>query len=456
MWGGTDALTERRRKSVAVIAAVGRVLESDPPPGLDVTRFVTAYGQFETCSSPTRTWLTAEPYAYFWGRLAYELLRAILQPDSPASGLARQYCRDGSLSPREALAGHLSEFTRFSIAGAFLDGVELELDEPFETTGPLALPGTPLCLGGAGRVVIHGVCQNQLRLIGCTADSYPVVDYDGCQCRLQPAVFNVPLRGIDSEVWRAGSAFQANHAGDIERALGILRRLDADGFAQIREGLRVIALRPAGAPGALLNVSHCDLPGAVSVYNSPHPYELANIIRHELLHNRLFALEEEGWFLDEPSVEHDAGEGIYSPWRSDPRPAHGLLHAVYVFTGIGHHWVAVVRDAATPQPVCELARTRILRSLYQVRLGLSLLRRYARLTTRGHRLVSALETEHESLWQAAAAIDIGGDLPHMTFREGTLFDVEVHQDTVLQRVKSHLQCYGSAEQVEQLSPLLAG
>lgn len=400
--------------------------------------------------------MSGEPYAYFWGRLAYELLHAILQPGSQITGLARQYCKDRNLAPREALAGHLRDFTRLSIAASFLDRGELELDEAFETSGPFALPGTSLCTYGTGRVLIHGVHAGKLQLNGSSVELCPVVEYDGCQCRLQPAVFNVPVSGIPRDIWRAGKALQTKHAKDVEQALALLRQTDNEGFAQVREGVRVIALRPQGEPGTLSNISHCDLPGAISIYNSPHPYELANVLRHEFLHNRLFALEEKGWFLDAASGETDAGNLTYSPWRSEPRPQHGLLHAVYVFTGIGLYWLAVVRDPDTPQPVRELARTRILRGLYQVRLGLALLRRHARFTTRGRELISSLEEEHEALWKSAKDIDTRGDLPHMTFRGGTAFDIEIHEETVLQRVKNHVQSHGTVEQIEQLEPLLAG
>ena len=36
----------------------------------------------------------------------------------------------------------------------------------------------------------------------------------------------------------------------------------------------------------------------------------------------------------EPVVSEEPNERFYSPWRSDPRPLSGLVHALYVFSGV--------------------------------------------------------------------------------------------------------------------------
>lgn len=455
LWDGAGVFRERHAKSAAVIAAVARVLEADDPVGVAGRRLVTAFRQFEACSPQTRERLAGEPYAYFWGRLSYELLRAVLRPDSPTGGLARHYCNSRNLEAREALTGHLGEFARLLTAAAVLDGSDLELNEPLVVDGPFALPGTPLGVDGEKRFLVHGVDKGALRITGAGTSSCPLVDYEGCECRLQPAAFNVPVSGVSDDTWRAGRDFQRRHSGRIEDALALLHRLDGAAFDQVRAGLRILALRPQGQPGELTNVSHCDLPGAISIALCEHPYELVNVIWHELLHNRLFALEEKESFLVSPDPNTRTEDGFYSPWRRDYRPAHGLLHAVYVFTGIGRYWASVVRAADTPEPVRELARARILQGLYQVRLGLALLHRQARFTSHGRRLMDSLRAEHESLWHLAGSIELKPDLPYVAFRPGTTFDIEIRDGTIRGHVKRHLRRYGKAEHVEYLEPLLA-
>lgn len=451
LWRGTGALKERRRKAAAVIEAVARVLESRRPIGAAGQRTVAALRQFEEYSPRTRSWLLGEPYAYFWGRLAYELLRAVLQPDAPAGDLARHYCSALRLDPRQALLRHAPDFARLNLGAAMLDGIDLELESPLTVDAPFALPGTALGIDGTGRTGIRGIIGGRIRT-GGTVTTCPTLALGGCEWRLQPAVFNVPVSGVPDEAWQAGCDFQAAHAARVEGALAILRGLGGGMFTQLREGLRIVATRPEGRAGDLTNVSHCDLPGAASVSPSPYPYELANTIWHEYLHNRLFALEEKGLFLAPPPAGADAR--MYSPWRSDQRPAHGLLHAVYVFTGVGRYWSRVAQSTSTPQTVRELARTRILRGLCQVRLGLALLRRHARFTPRGDELMDSLQREHNALWRAAPGIEPDTDLPHTTFRPGTAFGIERHDETVRERVTSHLHRHGTADDAGYLEPLL--
>lgn len=464
LWRGTGVLAQRRRKSAAVIAAVARVIEAERPAGTVGIRLLEAVQQFEAFSPATKEWLAGEPYAYFWGRLAYELLRSVLRPDSPPTGLARHYCRSRGLAPREALTRHLEEFVRLPLAAAVLEGRDLMLERPLVVDPPFALPGTPSTLEGPERLVIHGARDGGLeaaRMSGeggrggrIAASLYPVLEHRGGRFRLQPAVFNVPVSGIPEDVWLVDAGFQTSRASRVERALALLQELDDENYQQIREGLRVIALRPEGRPGELVNVSHCDLPGAISMPASAQPYELVNILWHEFLHNRLFALEEDGLFLSSPG-RGGTETRLYSPWRSDPRPPHGLLHAVYVFTGVGQYWLKVVRADETPQCVRALARSRLLMSLYQVRLGLALLRRDVELTTRGRELLQSLEAGHESLWESATKAGVRPDLPHATFRPGTDPDIEVHPQTVRDRARGHLRRFGRADEVEYLGPLLA-
>ncbi|MGA8262798.1 MAG: HEXXH motif-containing putative peptide modification protein [Arenicellales bacterium] len=435
------------------MAAVARVLESDHPIGAAGQRAITALRQFDAFPAETSSWLTGEPYAYLWGRLAYELLATVLRPGSAVKGAAEYYCRIKHLEPRQALVRHLLDVERLLIAAAVLEGGDLELEKPLVATAPFALPGTASSLEGQDRIVIHGVRSGRLQTEGDGETMYPTLGYGGGRWRMQPAVFNVPVSGIPEDVWTAGEAFQERHASSVESALGILGGLGSGMLDQIREGLRVIALRPEGAPGDLTNMSHCDLPGAISISPSPHPYELANIIWHEFLHNRLFALEEEGRFLDQSAQASD--DRIYSPWRTDYRPMHGLLHAVYVFTGVGRYWLSVAGASDTPPPVRELAGTRVLRGLCQVRMGLALLRRHARLTEHGGRLLQALEHEHEALWRSASEAGLPPDLPHMTFRRGTPFDVETHEQTVREQVRTHLHRHAQAEHARYLEPLLS-
>jgi hypothetical protein len=78
----------RQSKAAAVIAAVARVTEAELPKDDQVRCFARAFGQYGESSKEARDQLAAEPYTYYWGRLAYELLQLTLRPDRQPFGLA--------------------------------------------------------------------------------------------------------------------------------------------------------------------------------------------------------------------------------------------------------------------------------------------------------------------------------------------------------------------------------
>jgi hypothetical protein len=190
------------------------------------------------------------------------------------------------------------------------------------------------------------------------------------------------------------------------------------------------------------------------VHAFSQPYELCNILLHEYLHTRLFALEEQGHFPDSRAVGKSP-ENFYSPWRNDYRPAHGLLHAVYVFTGIGRYWLNVVHTKATPATIRELARSRVLRGLYQVRIGLVQLQRHGRFTEHGRAVIDQLEKTHHELWADARNAGVGSDLPILTFVGNDPDNAETQDDTVRAIVKRHLQRFAKPDHATDLDRLIA-
>jgi HEXXH motif-containing protein len=69
--------------------------------------------------------------------------------------------------------------------------------------------------------------------------------------------------------------------------------------------------------------------GVIYLSEAYHDLRLAEALIHEYHHNELYLLMEV-----EPLLEERPGELFYSPWRADPRPLTGLLHALHVFTGV--------------------------------------------------------------------------------------------------------------------------
>lgn len=463
LWHDVDVLFDRQRKATAVIAAVAKVAEAELPGDEQARYFVRSFGRYGEFSGESRDLLAAEPYTYYWGRLAYELLQLTLRPDLEPFGLAAFYCRSTGVAPREALSRHFAEFPRLLVAAACLDGIELDLERPLSVAAPFALPGTALGFDGSGELQITGVLHDGTPAVGSRSSaplnthpvSYPTADSKGCRLRLQPPVFNVSASGIPEDLVRLDLQLQRDNRCRIENAVALLHDIDPDVVSQFRAGLRVVATRPKGAPGALSNVSHCDLPGAIAIYAYPNPHELCNILVHEFLHNRLFALEERGHFLEADTLGETGATGIYSPWRRDYRPAHGLLHAVYVFTGIGRYWLNVVRNDHTPEQIRELAVTRIMHGLLQVRIGLAQLRRRARFTASGGTLLDLIEQEHQALWRDANVADISADMTMRVFNEDDATGVAAVDQTPRSLVRHHLHRYAETDHARELDGLIA-
>jgi uncharacterized protein len=73
--------------------------------------------------------------------------------------------------------------------------------------------------------------------------------------------------------------------------------------------------------------------GSVAMSRQPDRYTCAETLVHETQHIKLCAL------LDlVPLTRPDDGKRYYAPWRTDPRPASGLLQGAYAFLGVSGFW----------------------------------------------------------------------------------------------------------------------
>jgi HEXXH motif-containing protein len=151
----------------------------------------------------------------------------------------------------------------------------------------------------------------------------------------------------------------------LTEALGLLRATDPSRCARIEQHITWYV--PIRSPGGHVHASFTSpgLKGVVFLSPGRDPLQLAEAIVHEHGHNEF------NTFLDTRRVfEERAGETFYSPWRTDPRPLSGLLHALHVFCDVLEFLENV---AGTGQALCyadQLARRR-LASLWRVRIGLA-------------------------------------------------------------------------------------
>ena len=119
--------------------------------------------------------------------------------------------------------------------------------------------------------------------------------------------------------------------------------LSADSAAEIAAIVRVVV--PYQAPeSSHVSTSSPQSFGTVAMSRPADEYTCAETLVHETQHLKLCAL------LDlVPLTVPDDGQLFYAPWRSDPRPASGLLQGAYAFLGVSGFWREQRRAAPEPR-----------------------------------------------------------------------------------------------------------
>lgn len=102
--------------------------------------------------------------------------------------------------------------------------------------------------------------------------------------------------------------------------------------AEVAAVVRVIV--PFQAPeSGYVSTSSPQSFGTVAMSQQPDRYTCAETLVHETQHLKLCAL------LDLVALTlPDDGQRYYAPWRTDPRPASGLLQGAYAFLGVSGFW----------------------------------------------------------------------------------------------------------------------
>jgi len=144
------------------------------------------------------------------------------------------------------------------------------------------------------------------------------------------------------------------------------------------------------------------LQGVMFLSEAYHDIRLAEAMVHEYYHNELNLLQE-----SQSTHEEIADEVFYSPWRPDSRPLGGLLHALYVFSGVAN-FIARAEQLPALAPYIPFLRNRRKEVISQVRLGLAQVPSN-RLTSVGSYVIDLIEYEVEQ--QEADLGRLQGPLP---------------------------------------------
>ena len=84
-------------------------------------------------------------------------------------------------------------------------------------------------------------------------------------------------------------------------------------------------------------------PGGVALSRPPDGVAFALTLAHEVQHVKLTALTDLFQLVDTSSPRR-----FYAPWRTDSRPAIGLLHGVHAHVGVAGFWRRQLQRPADP------------------------------------------------------------------------------------------------------------
>jgi HEXXH motif-containing protein len=463
LWSDTGAFEERLALAPTALAAASGHLAEHPDLCPGVESFLEDHAILGKLSAPDRRAVLTDPQAFYWGRLISELVQASLEGDSLPDSATRFARVLGASGPRDALEQALRQAKRLVLAGCVRAGHDVTFREPLEVVLPLSIAGGRLSLMGFGPARLLGFEAGAIRIRkndrnlaiplrqrnqeGPRVATCPRVRNGSVEIWLQPHVCELPgVKYLGTPRGRR-FAFQRSLLPILNDALERVGRHAPLAMSQIPKLLRRVAFRDPQAPGPVRNASHSDLPGFAILQGIPNAHHVAEMLLHELHHQRLFALEEGDPLLD---TDRDTDEArFYSPWRDDPRPLRGILHATYVHFPVTRFWIDVGTASELAPETRALARDRAARGLAQLGIGLHQLRRHAAWTPAGRHFLRAIEDEHENLLADFASSALPDDPPATTCRDDGVVEVEARCG-VYESLRAHVRSVATQSQAEDV------
>lgn len=255
---------------------------------------------------------------------------------------------------------HILDLNRFLLAAAIMAGVRVSCRVPVHDH-ELVIPGLGILIGlesSGPTVEVNFAWEEECQL---TIDAKALNEFAGCVHAALKKSGSYQQGKVQALPWvrMSTGAFVINGQDPYYRYSWVTSYRNADGSrygevkrtdyvtwqksltqavqvlsdcwpemeSDIGQGLRSVI--PVKSPSASAHMSCSkDVMSFALLMSSGSPVMLAEAFIHEFGHNVLNALTEfDDVFAEPRRLQCD----LYSPWRPDPRPLAGVLHAVYVF-----------------------------------------------------------------------------------------------------------------------------
>jgi uncharacterized protein len=303
----------------------------------------------------------SSPYEARMVRSGYDLLTKVQRHDPAAAATVIRYPAVGAWALHairacrgsEAMPGaRLGQLSAVAAAAAIRAALPAEIEVPVRTAGTDGRTGGSVVLPSLGAASVPGptatvrvdssgsALLSGRRTINLSAD--PCQDgpaWRGLR-RFRAASLCVLIDDLDpfrmpamSDVTpRLGMTEIRNWFAILEQAWLLLEQHHHAVATEIAETIMVIV--PLVAQGEVhASSSSPETFGAIAMSEPPDLYECAVTLVHETQHLKLSALTDLM-----PLTVPDGDRRFYAPWRSDPRPASGLLQGAYAHLGVSGFW----------------------------------------------------------------------------------------------------------------------
>lgn len=403
-----EVVDGQRRRLTADFIACARLLREESPELINRTGFSEYFRQLSHLSGPTLTWLFHLPTTAFWTDVMRQLIMR----------------RSHKLMPTGHPSAHLREFGRFVLAAYVYEGLSGHVNIRLDRNSRLYLPGLRgvwLCPKDLSFTDLLARVDHETLTLSAPDGRRAVLDRsqilvaarerrtaalrrlaDGFRYRVLPLsceLFEVsngdPYLRLPERVSYNFETLtrpaEDRWVLSIERAWDMIVEADPLVADEIANVIDVMVPVVSDVVDVHLSSSFPELFGGFYLSWSSQAQTLAEAIVHEYHHVKLNAILE-----NDPIIIGGTEEAIfYSPWRDDPRPLSGLLHAVYAFAGVTRFWLAHLKCIAHASEPSETERigAMIAKSVSQLEHAIDSLQQHTAFTEAGRRLVDALAND---------------------------------------------------------------
>jgi uncharacterized protein len=424
-------LRRKRNLNVVSFAALVHEFEACCRDEAAVAQLRESYQVARALPAASLTRVFTHPCMTYWSKITQRLL-PFLREGKPIPAPLMEHLRCVEGADADPVATHIADLSRFLIAAALLAKAEVQLPCPVHDGWlPLAglgirvacaergivqvtvkaAPTRALHVGGSQPVEVESVLsesgeRQEGSWCGATLRALPVVRGSA------GSIFIDPWDPYFSNVWHKLTFPDGVHVFDVTcdeigrwqatltESLGLLREVWPEMESEVSALVHTIVA--VNSPGGRTNYSCSsdDFWGAILCSFDPPPI-LAEVLVHEFGHIFLFELLEiHGIFAEDAPKE----AVYYSPWRPDPRPLLGVLHAVYTFVHIAEYY----RRMLWRDPSNIGFRERYSLILGRLERGMQVLAESAKLNGAGERFFALLDRgirrqrESEEWWPLPA------------------------------------------------------